>query len=112
MEQLFLFLAGHALADYVLQTEMMLKGKRRSSIEHKYGMIPPWYYWLTSHAFIHGGIVYLITDSLIFGVIETVLHWGIDFWKCENRFTVHQDQGLHIICKLAYCLCGALFPWV
>jgi hypothetical protein len=30
---------------------------------------------------------------------ETVLHWLIDFGKCEKWYSIHVDQGLHLLCK-------------
>jgi hypothetical protein len=41
--------------------------------------------------------------------VEFVLHWWIDFAKCEKWTNFHQDQGLHLLSKLAYV--AALFWW-
>lgn len=105
MNELFLLLAGHALADFALQSDSMAKGKNRHRKTHpppgaKYQ--PCWHYWLTAHALIHGGVVYLITQSLILGLAEFVSHWVIDFYKCENKYGIHTDQGLHIGCKFLW----------
>lgn len=64
----------------------------------------PWYYWLTAHAIIHGGAVLLITGSLTLGLLETLIHWFIDFGKCEKWFGIHVDQGLHVACKVLWCV--------
>lgn len=103
---LFLLLCGHALADTALQTEIMAKLKNRHNkadyVPKGQKYVPCWPYWLSAHALIHGGIVYLITANLWFGLIETAAHWIIDFLKCENKTNPHQDQLLHFLCKLIY----------
>jgi hypothetical protein len=105
---LFLLLCGHALADFVLQTDIMAKLKNRhnkpDNIPNGQKYIPCWGYWLTAHSLIHGGIVYLITGNIMFGLIETASHWLIDFLKCENVTNPNQDQFFHIFLKIVYCL--------
>lgn len=103
LELLFQFIVGHALADFVLQVEAMAVYKSRH-MTHDSEHFPHWSYWLTSHSFIHGGIVYLITGSVILGIAETVIHWFIDFSKCERWINMHVDQALHILCKVIYCI--------
>ncbi len=105
-EIIFQLLVGHALADFALQHEAMGAGKNRHNVIHqkKAGQFfPAWYYWMSSHALIHGGAVYIVTGSLIFGLVETVLHGLIDATKCEGRINFHQDQALHVLCKIGYC---------
>ena len=104
MALFFELLVGHVLADYVFQRQIMATSKSRHAEIYKTAgpRFPPWYYWLGSHALVHGGAVYLITGSLMFGLIETVLHALIDHAKCEHKIGVHTDQGLHILCKVAY----------
>ena len=101
----FQLLVAHALADFALQGEAMGAGKNRhNEVHQKAGKhFPSWQYWLTAHSLIHGGAVYLITGSLLLGVVETVLHGLIDFCKCEGWLNFHQDQALHIACKIGYC---------
>ncbi len=103
---IFKLLFGHAIADFALQSDAMSKGKNRNKkpeyIPKGQKYIPCWSYWLSSHAFIHGGMVYLATGSLLCGIIETVAHWVIDFIKCENITNPHHDQFLHILCKIVY----------
>jgi len=100
----FQMLIGHSFGDWVFQQEAMGLGKNRNSGIHaqKGRNFPPWPYWLTGHALVHGGIVYFITGSAVFGLVETMLHWVIDFSKCEGWINVHQDQALHIVCKVGY----------
>ena len=113
-EILFYLLVGHALADFVLQTDMMAKHKNRNR-EIDMSVVPPgqkympcWHYWLTSHALIHGGAVAVVTGIWWLGLLETGLHWLIDFAKCENLIGVNQDQALHIGCKLFYLILIAM----
>ena len=91
-ENIFMLIFGHALADFVLQPESMGYGKNRNDKIHdkEHSLFPVWYYWLTAHSLVHGGIVYMITGNIWFGVIETVLHWLTDFAKCEGWIGMHQ----------------------
>ena len=102
----FKLLIGHAVCDFVLQSDTMARAKDRHSemARTRSSNFPAWYYWLTAHALVHGGAVYLLTGNVVFGLLETVLHWTIDFSKCEKRINFHQDQALHVLCKIAYCL--------
>jgi hypothetical protein len=102
MKILFLLICGHALADFVLQSDDMAFGKARTQGLNLYDV--PWYYWLTAHALIHGGIVCLITGSLLFAMIELFSHWLIDFFKSENKLSINEDQIIHIILKLFYAV--------
>jgi hypothetical protein len=99
----FWLLVGHALADFPLQAGPMAMEKCRRSPSDLQKAVP-WYYWLTAHALIHGGAVALVTGSLVFGILETVVHWLIDFGKCEGWFGVHVDQALHVGCKVVWCV--------
>ena len=104
VENLFQLVFGHALADFVLQPEAMGHGKNRNDKIHdkEHSLFPHWWYWLTAHSLVHGGMVYLITNSLLLGLIETAIHWVTDFAKCEGWIGRHQDQGIHISCKVGY----------
>ena len=110
MELLFKLLIGHALADYPLQGDATAKGKNRHNPPHG---IPPgqklvavWWHYMTAHALIHAGAVWIVTGSMWFALAEFVLHWCIDFAKCENWTNPHADQALHVACKVAYVLLG------
>ena len=107
MTEFFLLLVGHALADFALQGPAMAKGKNR----HRKTDPPPgakyqptWHYWLSAHALIHGGAVYLVTGSVWLGIAETIAHTVIDFGKCENWYGIHTDQAAHIGCKIIWTL--------
>ena len=102
----FQLLIGHAVGDFVLQSDTMARAKDRHNemAKNRSANFPAWYYWLTAHALVHGGAVYLLTGSATFGLIETLLHWTIDCAKCERKIDFHQDQALHTICKIGYCV--------
>jgi len=104
MTLFFQFLIGHAFGDYVFQRDIMARSKSRHAEIYATASsgFPGWYYWLLAHALVHGGAVFLISGSLVLGVVETVLHSIIDFGKCEHWYSIHVDQALHILCKLAY----------
>lgn len=96
----FKLLIGHAVADYPLQGDTMVKGKNR----HNPIWGVPWWYWLTAHSLINAGAVLVITGNGWCAVTEFVLHWVIDFSKCDNWINPHGDQFLHVLCKLGYAL--------
>lgn len=97
---LFWLLVGHAIADYPLQGDFLAKAKNYQLA------IPgiPWQQALFWHALMHGGAVALITGSVALGCVETAIHMGIDYAKCDGRTTFTQDQLLHVCCKVAYVL--------
>ena len=94
--------AGHFIADYVFQTDAIATGKNRHLDPAKFGV--NWWYWMTAHSITHGLAVYFVTGSVGFGLAETVAHWFIDFGKCEKRYGLHVDQGLHILCKVMWAI--------
>ena len=105
---LFALLCGHAISDFALQSESMGLGKSRHK---KPPYIPKgireqtvWLYYLTAHAFINGGVVYLITQSQALGIAETIIHWIIDFCKTEGWINPHRDQMFHLLSKIVYCV--------
>jgi hypothetical protein len=112
-----LYVSGHCLADTSLQTDAMARGKSRHTpidpARVPVGQKPLklWYHWLTHHAMIQGLIAFLVTYlitrnmavSYMIGGLELVLHWCIDFCKCDNYTTPNQDQALHMATKVLYC---------
>ena len=106
---LFFLLAGHALADYALQTEPMAVCKCRRA-EHPLQATVPWFYWLTAHALIHGATIGFLVRWFGFdwnaavglGLAEMTAHWVIDYAKCNRFFGIHIDQALHALCKIAW----------
>ena len=101
---LFYLICGHALCDFPLQSAAIAVEKNPNSTSELQKHVP-WYYWLSSHALIHGAAVSLITGSVILGIAETVAHWFIDLGKCNKLYSIHSDQVLHILCKIIWMLC-------
>ena len=102
---LFALVIGHAVADYPLQGKFLAIRKNRHIKPLEYGADVPaaiWVYCLSAHALVHAGAVWLVTGSAWYGFFEFVLHWVIDFAKCEKWTNFHQDQGLHLLSKVAY----------
>ena len=102
---LFALIIGHALADYPLQGKFLAIRKNRhiKSIDYT-GDSPPqlWVYCLSAHSLVHAGAVWVITGSALIGFVEFVIHWLIDFVKCEKWTNFHQDQALHLVSKIGY----------
>lgn len=105
IELFFQLLILHALCDFALQGEAMAVYKNRHNEPDNPNM-PQWYYWLTAHSLIHAGGVYLILGPF-YALIELVLHWLIDFAKCEKFTNLHEDQIMHIGAKAVYILVWA-----
>jgi hypothetical protein len=108
---LFAMVLGHAMADYPLQGKFLaIKKNRHIKMVDYTGDTPPslWVYCLTAHSMVHAGTLWLILAAFgmphaaLFSFIEMVLHWLIDFAKCERWTNFHQDQSLHMVCKLGY----------
>ena len=90
-ENIFMLLFGHAIADFVLQPDAMGYGKNRNDKIHakEHSLFPVWYYWLTAHALVHGGIVYMITGNIWLGALVTFVHWITNFAKNEGWIGMH-----------------------
>lgn len=108
----FALVIGHAVADFALQGKFLAIRKNRhiKSIDY-IGDSPAslWVYCLTAHSLVHAGAVWVVTGSVVFAFAEFVLHWLIDFVKCEKWTNFHQDQGLHILSKAVYVV--AIVVW-
>ncbi|MCK5600540.1 DUF3307 domain-containing protein [Candidatus Pacearchaeota archaeon] len=96
MKIFFLLLCVHALTDFQLQNGMMWQCKGRDCSR--------WYYWLTAHALICGGGVYLVTQCLALAIAEVACHWMIDFCKAEKCISLRTDQIFHVACRIAYVI--------
>ncbi|MDG1356958.1 MAG: DUF3307 domain-containing protein [Akkermansiaceae bacterium] len=104
---LFLALAiGHVVADFPLQGIFLSQAKNRNQkLSQQLNSKSPrcvWLHAMSAHSLIHCGAVWLITGSVILGLAEFVLHWFIDFTKCENWTGFNTDQFLHYLCKIIY----------
>jgi hypothetical protein len=51
---------------------------------------------------MHGAMVYLITRSYTFGMLEFVVHFWTDYAKCDGKLTFNQDQGIHYAFKVLW----------
>jgi len=98
MLMFFQMLVGHALMDFPMQAGPIATEKSRHSKTDLQKQVP-WYYWLSAHALLHGGAILYITGLLGYALLETVVHWIIDFAKCEGWTNIHIDQALHVACK-------------
>lgn len=96
---LFLMMAGHAYADFALQTPFHSAAKYPGN-DHRY----PWAVALACHSLIHGGIVALVTGLWWLGVAETAAHAAIDGGKGRGWYGQVTDQVLHITCKIAWMI--------
>ncbi len=111
MIMLLKLLMAHAIGDFAIRTEAMSKGKSRhyKADYAKYlpsgqKVVQVWFYYLTAHALVNSAAVWLATDDVRVALLELVLHWVIDFAKCEGWFNPHVDQFLHILCKVVYAV--------
>lgn len=98
---MFWLSAGHALADFPLQTDFLAGTKRRSDPRGAHGF---WFFALSAHALIHAACVAIATGSVLLGLAEFIAHWLIDFAKCEAKIGRVVDQVLHFACKIAWAL--------
>ncbi len=107
IERLWWLIVGHFIADFVLQTETIALNKRRVAGPHDRSKVVaavPWYFWMTAHAMTHGLAVFFVTYSSILAVVETVLHFFIDWGKCAGYYGLKVDQALHIACKIIWAV--------
>ncbi len=88
----------HFLADYPLQGEFLAKAKNHRD------PIPgiPWYHALFAHSFIHAGLVFVATGSMLCFAGELLAHFIIDNRKCSGELTFVQDQYSHLACKILW----------
>ena len=100
----FALLIAHALFDYPLQGDFLSKNKNRHYKDEINNVKGLWIHCLTSHSILHAGSIWLITGSFIIGIMEFVLHWIIDFLKCEGITNFHTDQFLHVLCRILYVI--------
>lgn len=97
----FYLLVVHAILDFPLQGDSVAVNKNPNANTDLQKHVP-WYYWNLSHALAHGGGVALITNSVLLGLCETVVHFFIDLGKSYKLYSIHTDQLLHVCCKLLW----------
>ncbi len=99
---LWAFAIGHALGDFPLQGEFVAQWKNRNFQPCSGPRFIPWSYMMGVHCLIQSGMVWVISGSFLFAIIEFVLHYAIDILKCEEKSGFMLDQGLHLATKLAF----------
>jgi hypothetical protein len=108
----FALVIGHSVADFPLQGEFLAIGKnRRILMRLKDPTRPPemWVFCMAAHCLVHAGSVWLISGSVVWGVVELVLHWGLDVAKCNGRTNFAFDQMAHVACKAVSVIVGTVF---
>lgn len=99
MTMIFLMLAGHAYADFGIQTDRASRAKCPGNTT---GI--PWQVGLGYHALIHGGIVALVTGHWWLGAAETIAHAVTDHIKWRGWIGNATDQAVHIGCKIIWAI--------
>ncbi len=100
LELLFVLVAVHFLCDFALQNDFIAQAKN-----HKTDLGKQYWYWvLPAHGFIHGLGVYLVTGSVVYGLIEVIVHSLIDYTKCDGHLDFNADQFWHLFFKFMYVL--------
>jgi hypothetical protein len=100
----FAFAIAHALADFPLQGDYLARVKQRRNASTTF----EWFAALTAHSLIHAGAMWIVSGSILVGVIELLLHWVIDFGKGEGKYGYATDQALHLSCKVVYTVAMAM----
>ena len=105
----FALAIGHAFADFAWQSQFMAINKNRNLVSKDTDdgrASSMWIHVLTAHCLVHAGVVWVILGSFklawAFALIELVLHWIIDFVKCDGKTSFNTDQALHYVCKAGY----------
>ena len=116
IETFVMLLFLHALADFSLQTQPMAIGKNRHNEAASkknwvevLGREPKaykkcWFYWLSAHALIQGGLIFLVFGNIWIAIIEIIAHFTLDFIKCEGITNPHIDQACHLIFRIGYSI--------
>lgn len=90
----------HYIGDFALQNQFIAEAKNHTKPIPNFS----WYHALAAHSIIHGGLIGILTGSIVLAVLETVVHAAIDYLKSDGRFGVDVDQALHIMCKVLWCV--------
>lgn len=115
MEYFFLIvftsLCIHFIMDYPFQGDFLAKFKSRHALGDDHN--PFWIHCLTAHSAIHAFPYLALFGNVYAAGIMFVTHWIIDFLKCENYYSIHVDQILHIIVIVILCLTFDFhIPWI
>ena len=93
-------LTAHFIADYPLQGDFLSKAKNHKTPITGF----PFQHALLAHSAIHGGLVSIITGIWWLGLLELIIHGATDYLKCDNKISIHQDQLIHVLCKILWAL--------
>ena len=111
IEMIIKLLAGHFIADVILQDDRVNNNKNPNTKipvgydPEKHGpMQVVWPFFMLAHCATHGAMVYLVTGRMGLAVGETVHHFMVDYFKCKNKFGIYTDQMLHIGNKIVIAL--------
>ena len=104
--QLFYLLCGHALADYAFQSDFMANRKQPRFPETLHDAYGPWWWWMLAHSLINGMLVGSILHWWVLGLLETLVHFGLDTAKGMGQLTTTQDQVGHLLSKVVWMLLG------
>ena len=114
----FALAIGHAFSDFAWQSEFMAVNKNKNLVPKDTDDGKPssmWLHVLSAHCLVHAGSVWLILGSLklawAVALFEFVIHWMIDYCKCEGRTSFNIDQFLHYLCKALY-VAAIFFGWL
>ena len=99
MNTFLLLIALHFICDYVFQSEYIAINKNSKNVG--------WIYVMTAHCATHAlAVTYVLGPT--YGIVEFFLHFLIDHMKCKNKYGIHIDQGLHVLCKIIYGIMSRL----
>lgn len=101
-------IAYRHLCDHVLSANPIMRCNKLKD-EHFINLGIPWWHLMAAHAFIQGGGVFILSGSLLLGLLETVIHFWVDCLKCENKINIHTDQALHIGCKAVWTVLAIFY---
>ncbi|TWF56446.1 DUF3307 domain-containing protein [Neorhizobium alkalisoli] len=96
---IILLCGAHWLGDYAFQSGYLAGAKTSGPLR---------IYHLIAHAGIHGMLIFLVTQSVVLGFAEWVLHAIIDDCKVRGWTTYAQDQALHFVCKFIWLIAAFL----
>lgn len=102
----FLLVGGHMFCGHVWRSEFLNLNK--SHLKPGPNRWAPWYYCLFGHALIHGTVVCVLTNSLICGVGEVLVHAGTDYIKAEGYINFKHDQMIHGSSKILWATIAML----
>jgi hypothetical protein len=107
IEVFLLMIGAHALCDYPLQGDFLARAKNPNIA------VPgvPWWQAMLTHSIIHGLAVGLIVGyffnpifAIVLAIAEITTHFVTDQLKCDGLIDFSQDQFMHVVWKLAWCI--------